>query len=366
MRLPLKDTPEWESEVKFFLGATPERRAERAEALGMLPVSYRRRMNERGIYPSTHKIIPALEPSAGAQAEPIVVNLPPIKLREYKAKRVKQGDEEEAVLHCGDGHGGKKTRSFDNDVYNARMDKIFDSTMAIVTLHRNMYPINKLRILNTGDNIQGENPYQGSVIGTTTNMGARDQASKLVFPAWVKLISSLKQEFVEVEFEGFPGNHGYERLAPPTSKEDLRLYDLLQAFFKDKKGITINIHEEFGDVIDIMGFRFFCTHLDGIPSHQGVPLFAIKRAMDAWFIQFRGFNYAVGGHFHFRISGWEMSSRYEFSMVSTLVSDDDWALQKLRLSSNPSQNIFGVHPEQGMTWRYPLVVDYKFLPAKEA
>ncbi len=51
-----------------------------------------------------------------------------------------------------------------------------------------------------------------------------------------------------------------------------------------------------------------------------------------------------------------MSSKYEFSMVSTLVSNDEWALKKLGISSHPSQNIFGVHRERGMTWRYPLDV----------
>ena len=113
-----------------------------------------------------------------------------------------------------------------------------------------------------------------------------------------------------------------------------------------------------------MGFKFLCTHLDGIPCHQGIPLFAIKRRLDAWFIQFGGFNYALGGHFHKRVIGDEMSSRYEFSMVSTLVSDDEWALKKLGISSNPSQSIFGIHPEFGVTWRYPLTVDRAFLPKK--
>ena len=294
------------------------------------------------------------------QPEP-VVNLPPITLREYKAKKVKRGDEEAAVLHAGDGHAGKITPSYNGEVYRQRMSKMFDSTMKIVTLHRNMYPINKLHIINTGDNVQGENPYQGSVIGSV-EMGARDQTTRLAFPEWCRLIGSLKQEFAEVIFEGFPGNHGYERLAPATSREDLRLYDLLKAYFGGKKGITINIHETFGDIIEVMGFRFFCVHLDGIPCYQGIPLFAIKRRLDAWYIQFGGFNYALGGHFHKRVIGDEMSSRYEFSMVSTLVSDDEWALKRLGISSNPSQNFFGVHPRFGMTWRYPLCIDEKFLP----
>lgn len=302
------------------------------------------------------------EPVVTEEKEP-VVNLPPIKLRDYKAQKVKRGDEEEAVLHCGDGHAGKITESFNEDVYQVRMDTMFDSIMTIITLHRKMYPINKLRILNTGDNTQGENPYQGSNIGSVKR-GARDQTWKVAYPAWTKLIGSLKQEFAEVEFDGFPGNHGYEKAAPETSREDIRLYDLLKAYFTDHKGITINTHEKFSDIVNVQGFKFFCTHLDGINSINGIPLFAIKRRLDAWYIQYGGFRYVLGGHFHFRIIGYEMSSHYEFSMVGTLVSDDDWALKKLGISSNPSQNIYGVHPRHGMTWRYPLVVDCAFLPDK--
>jgi len=296
------------------------------------------------------------------QEEPAIVNLPPIKLREYKPRKARRGDEEIALVHAGDGHAGKITRSFDEDVYMQRMDTMFDSIMAIVTLHRNMYPINICHIVDTGDNIQGENPHQGSKVGTI-RLGARDQTVKLAYPAWVKLIGSLRQEFAEVIFDGWGGNHGYEKLAPETSREDFRLYDLLQSYFQGKKGITINIHEDFGSVIDICGFRFFCAHFDGIPCQQGIPLFGIDKALKAWYMQFGGFNYALGGHFH----KWhydEVSSRLEYYMVSTLVSDDDWALKKLKISSSPSQNIFGVHPTMGMTWKYKLIIDRKFLMEK--
>lgn len=348
--IPKDGTKEWADEVKFFVDSNQSDRVKRAKKYGMLMVSYERRMLERGIHRGVKEHTVVIE----TEKDPIV-NLPAIKLREYRAKKVKRGDEEEAGIHLGDGHAGKVTPSYDGDVYKQRMDNVFDSTMKITTLHRNMYPINRLRMFITGDNTQGENPFQGSVIGSV-EMGARDQTTKLAFPVLVRLISSLKQEFAEVIVECYPGNHGYTKGSPETSREDLRLYDLLKAYFHDKKGIIINVRETFGDIVEVMGFKFFCTHLDGIQSYGGIPLFAIKRRLDAWFIQFGGFDYVLGGHFHFRVGGYEMSSKYEFSMVSTLVSDDEWALKKLGISSHPSQNIFGVHPEQGMTWRYPLNV----------
>ena len=299
-----------------------------------------------------------LEPK---EEESFVVNLPPIKLREYKAKR-RRGDEEEAILHCSDGHGGKITESFNEDVYNDRMGMVFDATMTIITLHRNMYPIRKLHLFATGDNGQGEDPHQGSKVGTIS-MGARDQTAKLVFPAWVKLIGSLAQEFEEIELEGIGGNHGYSKLAPETSREDYRLYDLLQAYFSNNKRIKINIHERFSTIVNVLGFRCFLFHGDDIPCQQGVPFFALDKKLKSWYMQYGGFQYAFGGHFHKRHSD-EISSRLEYFMCSTLVSDDDWALKKLGISSNPSQNLYGMHPRYGITFRYALQVDKAFLPEK--
>ena len=204
-------------------------------------------------------------------------------------------------MHTGVYIGQVPTQSYNEDVYRKRMDTLFDATMAIVTLHRNMYPIRKLHILDTGDNSQGENPHQGSNVGSV-KMGARDQTTKIVYPAWVKLIGSLKQEFEEVIFEGVPGNHGYERLAPETSREDLRLYDLLKVYFDNVKGVTVNIHEGFAGIVNILGFKCFLFHGDGIPCQQGVPFFALDRKLKSWYMQYGGFNYAFGGHFHKRHS----------------------------------------------------------------
>jgi len=296
------------------------------------------------------------------EPQPEIINLPPIKLRDYKPSKKKKGDEEEAILHTSDEHACKITPSYDVDVYRKRMDTLFEATMAIVTLHRNMYPIRRLHIFDTGDNTQGENPYQGSNIGSV-KMGARDQTTKIAFPTLAKLIGSLKQEFEEVTFEGIPGNHGYERLAPETSREDLRLYDLLQVYFGNTKGVTINVHEGFSAIVNILGFRCFLFHGDGIPCQQGVPFFALDRKLKSWYMQYGGFNYAFGGHFHKRHSD-EISSRLEYFMCGSLASDDEWVLKKLGISSNPSQSIYGIHERYGITWRYGLAVDREKLPTK--
>lgn len=354
--LPEEGSPEFKRIVDAFEVGDNSTLGVYAQQLGFANfASLKRQMSSKG-YKVRPKDIELNNP------DPIVVNLPATKLREYKAPR-RKGDEEEAILHCSDGHAGKITESFNDSVYRSRMDGIFDSAMTIVTLHRNMYPIRRLHIINTGDNVQGENPFQGSKVGTI-NMGARDQTTKLAFPTWVRLISSLKQEFEEVVFEGIAGNHSYSKLAPETSREDYRLYDLLAAHFENQKGVTINIHEQFSTIVNIMGFRCFIFHGDDIPCHQGVPFFALDKKLKSWYMQYGGFQYACGGHFHKRHSD-EISSKLEYFMCSTLVSDDDWALKRMGISSSPSQNIYGIHPHYGITFRYALQVDKKFLPIKE-
>ena len=314
-------------------------------------VSYQRRMRERGIL--KEQAFDALD------TLDVTVNLPEIKLIKYKAPK-KRGDEEEAILHCSDGHAGKITTSFDKDVYVARMETMFRSAMTIVKLHRNMYPVRKLHIILTGDMVQGENIAQGSKVGEV-EMGARDQVKKLACPTWNNVIASFKQEFEEVDVHGLPGNHGKEKLAPETSNYDLLLYDILEKGIGNEGGINVFSHEDWAKIIEIFGFKIFAFHGDGVPCQQGVPFFALDKKLKSWYMQYGGFSYAMGGHFHKRHTD-EISSKLEYFMSGSLVSDDAWALKRLGISSNPSQWIYGIHPKHGITWRYPLVVDYKFLP----
>jgi len=306
---------------------------------------------------------PKRNESVAANA-PIVVNLPPVKFHNIGINfgADNGGDEETVVVIASDGHAGKITKSFNRSVYRDRMGKMYESTMKIVELHRHMYPIKKITVINCGDNIQGESPWQGSKIGEV-EMGARDQVKQIAVPAWNDFLGSLKNNFESVTMHGVPGNHGHDKLAPETSSYDLLFYDILEAGIGQYKGINIYIYDDFCAIVDIKKFKFFIFHGDGIPCQQGVPFFALDKKLKSWYMQYGGFNYACGGHFHKRHFD-EISNKLEYFMCSTLVSDDTWALKKLGISSSPSQWIMGVHPKHGVTWRYPLGVDDKFLPSK--
>ena len=353
MKLPTGK--EWERLIKEYPNMSTMGLIQCANRFGYSSFdSFMRAMRKHGIYRDKPQVENKVERHPA-------INLPPIKLLKYKPEKTR-GDEEIAILHTSDGHGGKITKSFNNDVYKSRMGKIFESAMTIVNLHRTMYPINQLHIFNTGDNIQGENPHQGSTIGEVS-MGARDQVKKLVAPVWNNLLGSFAQEFESVEMDCIAGNHGHDKLAPETSSYDLLLYDILESGIGQEKNIKINVYDEWAIIVNLMGFRNFLFHGDGMPAPQGVPFFALDKKLKSWYMQYGGFEYAFSGHFH-KQSANEVSSKLEHFMCGSLVSDDTWALKKLGISSNPSQSLYGLHPRRGITWRYNLTVDDKFLPVK--
>jgi len=302
--------------------------------------------------------IPSDQAQVFPEQEPDPIIIAP-GIHKYRAPRSKQADAETQVVLLSDGHAGKITPTFDPDVYKQRMEGAFQHMMAITTLHRNMYPINELVIMILGDNSQGENPYQGSRVESIA-MGARNQVKQLAVPAHVSFVMSARENFEIVRVHGVPGNHGrVELLAPETSNWDLMLYDSIKNIVGHYDGIEIETSEDWYQIVEVQGYRFFLWHGDKVRCQQGVPLMALAKRTDAYFIQYGGFHYAVNGHWHKRAYD-EAKAAYDVFMCGSLVSDDSWALGK-GISSSPSQWTFGItqhNPEKnGLSWMYPLWVD---------
>ncbi len=311
-----------------------------------------------------YKLYASNIPTQSVEEEPPEIKVIPVKLRDYRAHKVGKGDPETQVVVIGDGHAGEITPSFNPDVYRRRMNELFDSTMVITKLHRNMYPLNDLVVIDVGDNIHGENPYQGATIGSVP-VGAVDQVYDIALPAIVNLLCSFKQEFKTVRFIGVRGNHGrVSQIAPRTSNWDMMLYKSL-AKASLPKGIAIEYSDDFKALIDIEGFKFFIFHGNQCQATMGVPYFAMTKKVMSWATTYNGFNYAVCGHFH-KEDFLRISSKTKLLMNGSLVTDDPYALEVIGTSSIPCQWTFGCHKHNGITWTYNLVLDKEFLPQKES
>ena len=298
------------------------------------------------------------------EAKEVIVNLPSIKLKTYKPIEHKgKGDPETQVLLLGDLHAGEITPSYNGKVFKARLNKLYQSLLTITYLHRNMYQVNDLVIIDLGDNVHGENAHMGATI-ENTECGAVSQVFELALPELNNLLASLKQEFRTIAFYGIIGNHGRSsREAPMTSNWDLMLYNALKAE-RLSSGIEIYPCKEFAQIVPIQGFKFFCFHGDQIRSYQGVPYFALVRKIISWFITYGGFAYSCSGHWH-KDDILRVSAKTKHFMNGALPTDDPYALKVIGTSAIPAQWTFGVHAKKGVTWCYSLVLDEAFLPMRD-
>lgn len=353
MPLPKQGTPEWADLSMRYLGAQSDTdRASVVLASGARDwASLSARMRERGVKRGRPiKAEPPPEP------EKIYVPYPKFDIKPFRIGKVER-DEEDIGIVLADHHVGRVTPTYNPDIFKARMDSLLYSVMSIINLHR---PIRNAYILNMGDTIQGENPFQGSKPGDI-DRGARAQINELAVPEHTKFAVSLKQGVKEVFYHGIRGNHGnYDRSKPDRTNWDLFFYDALKAGLQNQTGITVDTSEEFYQLVYIRGFGFFIIHGDQVVSVAGIPLFALKRKYQEYFALW-GFHYAYCGHWHSKGHD-DINTEADHTICPPLVTGDWWALEKIGRASKPIQLVFGIHPKYGRTWQYELYADKSFLP----
>ena len=269
----------------------------------------------------------------------------------------KKRDEEDICIVRADAHTGKKTISYDLDIYRKRVERLLDKVMRIIELHK---PIKKIWVFYVGDCVQGENPYQGSKL-EETECGAYTQIHDYAVPTESRFLLSLSQ-YAKVEAVCVPGNHGiYGREATKRTNWDNFFYKALADANVEQKYLDIVQPTQFYQLVNIYGYRFFLFHGDQVRATSGIPLFALRRKLNDWYAYAGGFHYAYGGHFH----TWgadTINSASDYQLCPPLVTGDEWALQVVGRASWPIQLVFGVHPRQGRTWEYKLYCDNDFLP----
>ena len=329
-------------------------------------------LGRRGVYDRAQSLgLPTVDRSAHSggrhtESEPediektlIVEPYPDFKIKPFLPEK-RSRDEEDIGIVITDWHLGKITPSYNGVVAETRMDNLLENAMTIINLHR---PIRNAHVFDLGDNVQGENPHQGSKIGDT-QFGAFEQIHDRAIPYLSRFCTSLAQGVKEVNFYGIDGNHGiYERTAPTKTNWDSFVYRGLEMAMTNQKNIHIYTPQTFYQLINIRGFRFFVIHGNQVYAQQGIPMFALRRKMQEWFAFVGGFNFGYCGHFHSGAYD-QVNSVADYTISPPLVTGDSWALEKVGRASEPRQLAFGIHDKYSRTWEYKLYCDDAFLPKR--
>mgnify|MGYP000722274900 CR=1 FL=1 len=178
----------------------------------------------------------------------------------------------------------------------------------------------------------------------------------------------LKGGFKRIIINAVPGNHGRDsKYADKVTNWDFVLYNSLRIATRNYSEIEWNIacfledNEEMDNSLDnkyfvLLNPPFIFMHGNGIKMYNQVPWYGLTRRIFKWKSILPEIKVACLGHFHtsfrWRIAGVETIAS------ASMVTDDDFALERLGEHSIAEQSIFGWNERnQKITWRFMIDVD---------
>jgi len=395
-RLPPEGSPEWRHLAQVFESGTKEEMFEQANLYHVKPNSLQRKMLEAGY----NRRAPVAFPEPSAMVTKSQVYKTEALFRELLSQKIqaipeiliarppkyKDTEDETQVALVSDSQCGVKTITYNRDIFRQRLNQLAYKIMKIASLQRRAHPISKLVIMELGDMIHGE------LVGKQVNLDelecpAHEQILDIFAPAFCEFLANLYQHYSSVEVIGVEGNHGW-----PGGKEsafgtnwDTFAMELVKAKMQDHSRISIAVERHsFFKLVEVQKHYFLMVHGDQIPMNMTVPYYGVttkglrwrgsinpddtfaKRILQA-FKEERitpdeairqmldlPFQYVCMGHFH--TANFLQFNNVTTFMNGTFVTSDSYPLKKMGLGNDACQWTFGVHPEHGVTFLYPLIL----------
>lgn len=261
---------------------------------------------------------------------------------------------ETAVLAISDLHYGKKTTTFDTDIFKERMDALANRLGAI-RKHLKGYEFDKLIIACLGDANDGTDIYAGQPHYQAVT-DVEQQASELAeyLSGWTL---KLRDIWGPVEWECVPGNHGRAgKWAAEAANWDTVAYRYM-GFRLEKDNIPVNLGEKGQDPflrkIFVRGHPILLYHGHDIRTFSNIPWYGMMLRISRWMsTQLAPISVALMGHFH-TYGVWDIN-RVQVRCVGTAVTDDQWALRTFGWESAPKWHLFGVSDKLPGTWQYDV------------
>ena len=367
MPIPNQGTREWNEEIDFYRNCSSNQLKERAKQLRLKESSYRRGMLAKGILrgKTKSKIKVFDVPEISVTPEPVIVNLPDIKITPLALEHDDKNEGEEVfVSMISDIHGGLKTSTYNPDVFVERLNIYKKFIINIALEHRKMRPIRKLVIPMLGDIVQGQQIGTQMLVEEAGIIGAEKQIYDLLLPNITEFVINLLQIFETIEIYGVEGNHGNinkrrETLTKQSNWDTIFYRSLAMALSKQDRVKVEPEVDTWWKVVNINNWNFFLTHLDKIMSYHGVPWYGLSARGSNWkqsmSLKDVHFDYILGGHFH--TPNYLHNNGVPVLINGTFVSDSDFPLSRMGLMDVPQQVAFFVSKKYGITAQYRVKLD---------
>lgn len=287
----------------------------------------------------------------------------------YTPKKIKydQHSEQELVLLFSDCQIGEKIErdetpfgEYNSEIFKKRLGKLYEGVIGITERHRKDTPINKLNIFMLGDIIDGEKIFRGQSARVDGNV--IDQFTTGL-ESITNFMHSLEKHYKNIHISCVAGNHGRVDEKKDSNKFyvnwDYLMYKFLKERLEHNSKISFNVPKTWYIIDDVKGWKFYLTHGDDIQRYMQIPWYGLERydGKNMKLMQSIGekYDYMCIGHLHVPFQ-WDAAIG-ERICNGSFSSGNHFAAKKLQSTTRPTQIMFGVHPERGISFRYLLRLD---------
>jgi len=266
------------------------------------------------------------------------------KYSTYSKVKTPISGSETVVIGLADWHAGKDTATYNLEVFKKSINELLNNSLKLIDKHISKHvKIDSVKILSAGDMANGEGIYP-------TQAFHQDEAPPtqvmLVVEYMMKIIMSLLERGLAVDFYGVKGNHGrLGKDADPASNWDLMIYMILaqNKNLLNLKNLTVNFNELDYLEVPIRNWKYLLRHeayaQDETPVGQARYL-GWQKIHDADVI--------VSAHVHH----WSVGERK--IVIGSPVGGDDLSERMASTTGNPSQMLWLCTDERSHTNFYPV------------
>jgi hypothetical protein len=252
--------------------------------------------------------------------------------------------ERELILHLTDAHCGKKSASYSTEIMKKRLSTVYSELCKVAyELRSNDMKINRLVVLLGGDLVDGDTLYPGQPFFIDSAVYKQIAEMSAELTKFFIGLAGLRL-FGSIEIFHVPGNHGRVSKHTHTKNNwDLFMYMLLQSNLSNTN-IIMHPGENWYVVVPTMHEPILLTHGDGINMYQNIPLYGMIQAAMRWSGSIpEKFKYVMIGHFHVPMD-MQWNNLHLF-VNGCFVSDDEWVLKTLKLSTEPQQRLLVINKD---------------------
>jgi len=207
----------------------------------------------------------------------------------YSTKVNKNKSVLSALLHITDWHTDEIINPTEVDGFNAYnpdiqkqlLKVLLEKVIDYITLNRNLYVIDELVIVCTGDLISGDIHYE--LVATNA-----DPVPVQVIHAaehLAVLVGGLAPHFKKIRVEYIvPDNHSrrtqkFQFKQAAKNSDNYIVGYITKLFMSKHDNVEVNLHESLWKVVEVNGTQYLCSHGHTVRGWAGFPYYGIDRAV---------------------------------------------------------------------------------------